>query len=46
MCAMGFAEKLTLIHFTPSLHDLKKTDHTLKILTVAKVKLLPWKHIA
>ena len=22
------------------------TDHTFKILTVAKVKLLPWQHIA
>ena len=47
MCAMDFAEKLTPIHFClESLYDLKTTDHTLKILTVAKVKLLPWKHMA
>ena len=39
-----FTEKLTFI-FALSLHDLKKTDHTLKILTVAKVKSLPWKHV-
>ena len=38
-------KKLTLIHFALRLHDLKTTDHTLKILTVAKVKLLPWKHM-
>ena len=46
MCAIEVAEKLTLIHFALSLHDLKTTDHTLKILIVAKVKLLPWKHMA
>ena len=38
MCAMEFAEKFTLNHFAWSLHDLKTTDHTFKILTVAKVK--------
>ena len=38
MCAMEFAEKFTLIHFAQSLHDLKMTDHTFKILTVDKVK--------
>ena len=46
MCAIEFAEKLTLIYFALSLHDLKTTDHTLKILTVAMVKVFPWKHIA
>ena len=28
--------------FAKRLHDLKTTDHTLEILAVAKVKLLPW----
>ena len=46
MCAMEFADKLTLIHFYLCLYDLKTIDHTLNILTVAKVKLLPWKHMA
>ena len=47
MCAMEFAEKLTLIHFFAlSLLDHKMTDHTFKILAVAKVKSLPWKHMA
>ena len=44
MCAVEFAEKLTLIHFCLKLHDLKTTDHTLTILNVDKVNLLPWKH--
>ena len=44
MCAMEFTEKLTPSHLCHSLHDLKTTDHTLKILIVVKVKLLPWKH--
>ena len=46
MCAMDFAENVTPIHFAQSLHDLKMTDQTLKILSVAKVNLLPWKHMA
>ena len=47
MCAMEFVDKLKLILFAQGLHDLKKTDHSLKILTVAKqVKLLPWKPMA
>ena len=40
MCTMEFEQKLTLIHFAYSLHDLKTTDHTLKILTVAKGKVV------
>ena len=32
------------IYFALHLHDLKMTDHTVKILTVANVKSLPWKH--
>ena len=46
MCAMEFAEKLTLIHFALILHGLKMADPTLKILIVAKEKSLPWKHMA
>ena len=46
MCAMKFAEKLTTFHFCLKLHELKTTDHTLKILTVAKVKLLAWKYMS
>ena len=45
--AMEFAEKMTPIQFCLySLHDLKTADHTLKSLSVDKVKLLPWKHMA
>ena len=39
MCAIEVAEKLTLIHFALSLHDLKTTVHTLKILIVAKAPI-------
>ena len=44
MCAIECAEKLTLIHFCLELHGLIMADPTLKILTVAKEKSLPWKH--
>ena len=45
MYALEFAEKWTPISFAYILHDLKMADHTFKSLTVAKVKLLPWKHM-
>ena len=38
MCAIEFAEKLALIYFALSLHDLKMTDDTLKILTVVAME--------
>ena len=46
MCAMEFAKKLTMIHVCLKFARLKKTDHTLKLLTVVEVKLLPWKHMS
>ena len=38
-------KRLHLFFVAFSLHDLEMTNHTRKNLTVAKVKLLPWKHM-
>ena len=38
-------KRLHLFCVALSLHDLEMTNHTLNILTVAKVKSLPWKHM-
>ena len=43
---MEFAEKMALINFCLKFARSENGDHTLKTLTVAKVKLFPWKHMA
>ena len=41
-----YAEKLTPIHFCLEFAGSEKYQPYFKILTYAKVKLLPWKHTA
>ena len=42
----GVRNKVDTFIFTLSMYELKIADPALKFLTVAKVRSLPWKHMA